>query len=146
MRIRQDPSGRQLVLTSTGGFTQALAGMMFAGFGTLFLLLVLRAGSEQMALPVLVPFTSMFILIGVILIGARRAIIIDRQHDEIRSWWGVFVPWRRQILGAVQACTKVSVQREVRRSGSGSDRKTYLVYVVRLHAEEEQTISISAPK
>lgn len=89
----------------------------------------------------LVPFGSVFSMVGLVLMVGRRGIVIDRQRHRVVKWYGLLVPMiRRESL--LTLCDRLALTREVRRS----DKSTRIVYPVRLEGSaQEQAIHIVEP-
>ena len=90
---------------------------------------------------VVVPFGSIFAMVGLGLMAGRRGIIIDRQRHRVVRWYGLLLPMvrRENLLGL---CDRLALTREVRKS----DKSTRIVYPVRLEGNaQEKAIHIHEP-
>ncbi len=70
-------------------------------------------------------------LIGVVLVGARRGLTVDRRSRVIVSWWGLFGPLHRSSR-PLAAVARVTLAKEVVRSG----KHRRVVYPVELAGDE----------
>jgi len=88
-----------------------------------------------------IPAGFFLVGLGLILLGARRGMIIDGRSRSITSWWGVFAPLRRreQILNGYD---RVVLTREVHRSKNTSTT----LFPVRLEGENLPAVHIDAGK
>lgn len=90
----------------------------------------------------LVPFGSVFALVGLGLMTGRRGVIIDRRRHRIVTWYGLLIPMKRKEC-LLDFYDRLTLSREVRKS----DKSTRIVFPVRLegngqnepaHVEEPQ--------
>jgi hypothetical protein len=124
-----------------GGGALMLFGLPFALFGGALVV----AGIGQIMNGVfdgfvVVPCASIFLLIGLGFMFGRAGVEIDRRARTVKTWWGVFFPWRRKTLN-LEGFSEVHVCKEVRRtsnSNGGSSSKT--VFPVRLVGDEQVKI------
>ena len=89
---------------------------------------------------VVVPFASIFFLIGIGVMFGRAGVEIDRREGTVKTWWGLFFPWYRRTLN-LEGFTEVHLCKEVRRtsnSNGGSSTKT--VYPVRLIGTDQVNV------
>ena len=89
----------------------------------------------------MVPFGSIFALVGLGMMTGRRGILIDRRRHRITKWYGLLIPMvRREHMLGLQ--DRLVVTREVRKS----DKSTRIVYPVRLGGSaQEKAVSIEEP-
>jgi hypothetical protein len=124
-----------------GGGALMLFGLPFALFGGALIV----GGVHQIIKGeldgfVVVPFASIFFLIGIGVMFGRAGVEIDRRAGTVQTWWGMFFPWRRKTLN-LEGFSEVHVCKEVRRtsnSNGGSSSKT--VYPVRLIGDDQVNI------
>ena len=89
----------------------------------------------------LVPFGSIFALVGLGLMTGRRGIIIDRRRHRVVKWYGLLVPMMR-TEHMIVLCDRLDVSREVRTS----DDSTQIVYPVRIEGNaQEKPVCIEEP-
>jgi hypothetical protein len=83
----------------------------------------------------LVPFGSIFAMVGLGLMAGRRGIVIDRQRHRVVRWYGLLCPMvrRESLLGL---CDRLALTREVRKS----DKSTRIVYPVRLEGNAQDAV------
>jgi len=90
---------------------------------------------------IVVPFGSIFALVGLGLTTGRRGIIIDRSGQRMVKWYGLLIPMvrREDMIGL---CDRLIVTREERTS----DDSTQIVYPVRLEGiAQEKAVCIEDP-
>ena len=87
----------------------------------------------------IVPFGSIFTLVGAALVFGRAGTILDRRARTVTSWWGLLVPFKKAVrsLNDFQA---VTITHEIRRSKNS----TYSVYPVRLEGDTNK-LNIEEP-
>ena len=84
---------------------------------------------------VVVPFGSIFAMVGLGLMAGRRGIVIDRQRHRVVRWYGLLCPMvRRESL--LDLCDRLALTREVRKS----DKSTRVVYPVRLEGNAQDAV------
>ena len=132
--LRIDERERRIT-TRSGGGGLLLFGLVFAGFGMVFIFLLLTGGdvivNDRPGRLGDVWFPAIFVLIGLAIAFSRYRREIDFSRGEIRSTFSCLVPLyrSRERLGRLR---EVRLSREVRR---GKNRRT-TVYPVRLVAEK----------
>ena len=108
-------------------------GLMLILFIAIFVAIFSFAGSaeEFKNIWVFYGFLSIFVWVGIALLGAFRRVVVDGTNRTASTQWGVFLPFstKHYDLGDAKA---VSISQEMRTSGSGSDRRSYIIYPVRL--------------
>ena len=91
----------------------------------------------DLPLQLAVPLGGVFALVGAYLLLGRRGVILDKEADVVRTWWGLLVPISSKPRGQLSECTTVTITKELRASGrsshgGGRQRVSYTVYPVRL--------------
>ena len=108
-------------------------GLMLILFVAFFVAIFSFAGSAEEFKNVWVfyGFLSIFVWVGIALLGAFRRVVVDGTNRTASTQWGVFLPFstKHYDLGDAKV---VSISQEMRTSGSGRNRGSYIVYPVRL--------------
>ena len=104
-------------------------GLMLILFVAFFVAIFSFAGSaeEFKNIWVFYGFLSIFVWVGIALLGAFRRVVVDGANRTASTQWGVFLPFstKHYDLGDAKV---VSISQEMR----SSDRSSYIVYPVRL--------------
>ncbi|UCG39535.1 MAG: hypothetical protein JSV00_04755 [bacterium] len=89
-----------------------------------------------------VPFGSIFTMVGLGLMTGRRGVIIDRRRHRIVTWYGLLVPMKRKEC-LLDFHDRLTLSREVRKS----DKSTRIVYPVRLECNgQNKPVQIEEPQ
>ncbi len=78
-----------------------------------------------------IPFGLVFASVGAGLMFGRAGVILDARAHTITEWWGLLVPFKREVT-SFDVMNIVTITSEVRRSKNSS----YTVYPVRIEGEE----------
>lgn len=120
-----------------GGGGLALFGLPFMLFGLFFTVMALGGhvetdGGQAVSPTAGVAISSVFTLIGAILVFGRIGVTIDVRIGYVRQWWGLLFPWRTKEH-RLSDFDRITLGKEVVRS----DKSTQIVFPVRLEGSGE---------
>ncbi len=84
-------------------------------------------------------FASIFIFVGLAIMGAFSKVFIDKENQLLIRSWGVFFTFKKTVL-TLKEVLSVDLSKEVRTSHSKNGTRRYTVYPIKLHSEDDINI------
>ena len=119
-----------------GGGIASLIGLIFVGAGIALLIML-----TDEAPWFVVPFVSVFILIGLAVMLARSAFTCDGRQRLITSWWGFLVPMSTRTIPFDRVTCVAYSKRRVRTKNS-----SYTIYPIKIEATEGRPLTVENPR
>lgn len=131
-------SNEPISFNSELGILRYLIGLIFVGAGAGIIYAVLTGqGSNNPPLAVIIPFCSLFIIFGLVVMFGRRGTIIDPSDRTITKWWGLLFPFNQKSF-TVEETGEVQTIKEIRRG----NKSNTVVYVIKVQAENGNIINV----
>lgn len=119
-----------------GGGVASILGLVFVGVGIALMIML-----TDEAPWFVVPFASVFILIGLAVMLARSAFTCDARQRLITSWWGLLVPMSTRTIPFDRVTCVAYSKRRVRTKNS-----SYTIYPIKIEATDGRPLTVENPR
>jgi hypothetical protein len=136
--LNNGQTGEPVSFKSGLGILGFFFGLPFLGGGIAAMYGGLTAqGTNAPPAAFIIPFSSIFIIVGLAVMFGRRGTIIDPLGRTVTKWWGLLFPFSSKSF-TVEETGEVRTTKEVRRG----QKSTTIVYVIKIHGESGSVIDV----